>query len=156
MSPHAPLDQRCFLSIQGSCLKWRWEGQRPRRKPHCQSFWPEKTDWAQRGTEFTKLLHFLHVAYIMGGEEVPYQTPRRCPKSWQVCCGHLCGQWLGNEAMYQTRRPGCLALTLVKGGATEASVGVGFCNSFEHPRESEKLRKACQNFLRIFVCIWQR
>lgn len=102
------------------------------------------------------LLHFLHVAYIMGGEEVPYQTPRRCPKSWQVCCGHLCGQWLGNEAMYQTRRPGCLALTLVKGGATEASVGVGFCNSFEHPRESEKLRKACQNFLRIFVCIWQR
>lgn len=39
----------------------------------------EKTDWAQRGYRVHQVTAFvLHVAYVRGGEEVPFQTP------WQM------------------------------------------------------------------------
>lgn len=134
-----PPDQPCFLSIKGSCLKWRWGGQRPRRKPHCQSLWQGRHIGPREVIEFTNLLHlFCTLPTLWERRKCHFRLHGRRCKSWEVCWATSLRQ-LGNEAIYQTRRPGCLALTplgfaLVKrGDATEVMVGVEFGNSFEHP-----------------------
>ena len=76
-SPHPPPRSALLLVHKGKLAEMEMGRAETQEKTPLSKPVAGKTDWAWRGYRVHQVAAFiLHVAYIMGGEEVPFQTPQ--------------------------------------------------------------------------------